>query len=140
MLCGASLSKFYPFREERETKLFIGIAEKYNLNPFDANLRKIIVSQSLDRETKVVLLKMKIEGIINGDILGEKRFVVLTLISLLVCFSFSGVTGLTLFLDTLYRLMKEGKISKKLYLLILRKMGVRWNLFPSTLPPEEEFF
>jgi hypothetical protein len=42
----------------------------------------------------------------------------------------SGIGGLTLFLEALYRLLQEGKISRALYEQILKNVARRWTKVP----------
>ena len=70
---------------------------------------------NLTLNDKLNLLKIKLDFIINGECAGKKRFIVVTLLGLIITFSVSGVGGLALILEALYRLFQEGKISKAVY-------------------------
>ena len=76
------------------------------------NLYQIL---NLTLNDKLNLLKIKLDFIINGECAGKKRFIVVTLLGLIITFSVSGVGGLALILEALYRLFQEGKISKAVY-------------------------
>ena len=50
----------------------------------------------------------------------------MTILGIILTFTISGVGGLALILEALYRLFKKGKISKALYEQILKAVSRRW--------------
>ena len=85
-------------------------------------VKELIISKKLTNDQKISLLKIKLDSIINGGCSGMSRFLVLTIIGGMLCFTISGVGGLALILEALYRLFQEGKISKALYELIKKAL------------------
>ena len=115
-------------REDKTFQIICDIAQKYDLFEHldhSADLRELILNNKLTYHDKVNLLKIKLDFIINGEYFGKTRFVVVTLLGLIMAVSVSGVGGLALILEALYRLFQEGKISKAVYwamkTLLLRK-------------------
>ena len=51
----------------------------------------------------------------------------MAIVAAVLTFTVSGVDGLTLLLEALYRLFQEGKISKGLYKQILKALAKRWG-------------
>lgn len=90
-------------------------------------MREIIVSNTLSNEHNISLLKIKLDFIINGDRTGKFRFLVMAIIAAILTFTISGVGGLALILEALYRLFQEGKISKALYKQTIQSLAKRWG-------------
>ena len=114
--------------ENGDLKIFLGIAEDLDLPAHTKAMRELIVAGNLSEKQKIKLLKIKLDAIINGDCIGRKRFVLMMAVGLLFAVTLSGVGGLTLMLEALYELFREGKISEALYhqlrKLLLKKAGV----------------
>ena len=116
---------------EGELKVVCQIIEEHDLNSYAKSLQTLLVSNHLTNEQKINLLKIKLDYIINGECGGKTRFLVMIIIGTIMTFTLSGVGGLTLILEALYRLFQEGKISKALYKQILKalaKKGVGKNV------------
>ena len=90
-------------------------------------MKALLVSQTLTNEQKVNLLKIKLDYIINGECSGKTRFLVMAIIGAILAFTISGVGGLALILEALYRLFQEGKISKALYKEIVKALTKKWG-------------
>lgn len=75
-------------------------------------MKELILSTNLTHEHKVTLLKIKLDHIINGCCGGKSRFLITALLGVILTFTISGVDGLSLILEALYRFFKERKISK----------------------------
>lgn len=103
-------------------KVVCDIIKDHELDLHSKAMKELIVSQSITREDKVKLLKIKLDYIINGECAGKKRFFIILIIAALITISVLGVGGLSLFLEALYRLFQEGKISRALYEVILRNL------------------
>ena len=97
-------------------------------------MREIIVSHTLSDEHKISLLKIKLDFIINGECAGKFRFLVMAIIAAILTFTISGVGGLALILEALYRLFQEGKISKAVYKQVIKALAKRWG--KSAIPVE----
>ena len=93
-----------------------------NLNTHTNSIKSLIVSKNLSQEQKISLLKIKLDFIINGECGGKTRFLVVAIIGTLLTFTVSGVGGLALILEALYRLFQEGIIGKALYKQILKAL------------------
>lgn len=76
----------------------------------------------MTQEQKISLLKIKLDFIINGECGAKTRFLVIAIIGTLFTFTVSGVGGLALILEALYRLFQEGIIGKALYKQILKAL------------------
>lgn len=103
---------------EGDLKVVCDIIEKYELN-FDTSIRKILTTDDLSNQEKISLLNIKLDSIFNGDCGGKKRFILLSALAIIITVSFSGLAGFTIFLEALYRLFQEGKLSRALYEAIL---------------------
>ena len=115
-------------------KILCEIIEEYELKSHTTQMKEIIISTHLSNEHKISLLKIKLDFIINGECAGKSRFLIMTLLGVILTFTISGVGGLALFLETLYRLFQEGKISKAVYAQILKVLSNR--LFGKAVPVE----
>ena len=60
--------------------------------------------------------------------MGKTRFLVVAILGVVLAFTISGVGGLALILEALYRLFQEGKIGKALYKQILKALARRWGV------------
>jgi hypothetical protein len=89
------------------------------------SMRSLIISNNLGREEKIALLKIKLDFIINGECAGKKRFLIMAILGAVISVAISGVGGLALILEALYRLFQEGKISKALYKRIVQVLAKR---------------
>ena len=58
---------------------------------------------------------------------GEIRFLVMAILAAILTFTISGVGGLALILEALYRLFQEGKISKAVYTQRVKALATRWG-------------
>jgi hypothetical protein len=115
-------------------KILCDIIEEYELKSHTTQMKEVILSTNLSHEHKVSLLKIKLDFIINGECGGETRFLIMALIGVILTFTISGVGGLSLILEALYRLFKEGKISKAVYDQIVKSLSKRW--FSTAIPIE----
>jgi hypothetical protein len=112
---------------EEELKVVCDIIQEHELDLHTKSIRSLIISNNLGREQKISLLKIKLDFIINGECAGRRRFVIMASLGAILTVSVSGVGGLTLILEALYRLFQEGKISKALYKQILKVLAKRWG-------------
>ena len=108
-------------------KIVCDIIQEHELNLHTKSMKALIVSNNLGREEKICLLKIKLDFIINGECAGKRRFLVMAILGAIITFTVSGVGGLALILEALYRLFQEGKISKSLYKQILKVLAKRWG-------------
>ena len=108
-------------------RIVCDIIKDHELDSHSQTLGKLIASNNLGKEEKISLLKIKLDYIINGDCFGKKRFFLVSIIAALITVSISGVGGLALFLEALYRLFQEGKISRALYNQIVKALARRWG-------------
>ena len=106
-------------------KILCDIVEEYDLKSHTTQLKELILSNNLSREHKVSLLKIKLDFIINGQCRGKGRFLIMALLGVILTFTISGVGGLSLILEALYRLLKEGKISRAVYNQIVESLSKR---------------
>lgn len=113
-------------------KVVCDIIQEHDLNLHARSLKSLIVSNDITHEQKISLLKIKLDFIINGQCAGKRRFIVMTVIGALLIFTISGVGGLAMILEALYRLFEEGKISSALYKQILEALARKFggNLVP----------
>ena len=107
-------------------KIVCRIIEEYELNSHTTKMKEIILSEQLSNEHKITLLKIKLDFIINGEYAGKNRFLLVMLLGIILTFTISGVGGLALILEALYRLFQEGKISKAVYIKLVKVLSKRW--------------
>lgn len=98
-----------------QLKIVCDTIKEHELNLHSTSIKKLIISTSLSRNDKIKLLKIKLDFIINGECTGKRRFLIVAILAALITVCFSGVTGLAMFLEALYQLFQEGKISRALY-------------------------
>jgi hypothetical protein len=108
-----------------ELKVVCGIIQEHELDLHTKSMRSLIISNNLGREEKIALLKIKLDFIINGECAGKKRFLIMAILGAVISVAISGVGGLALILEALYRLFQEGKISKALYKRIVQVLAKR---------------
>lgn len=108
-------------------KVVCDIIQEHDLNLHTKSIKSLIVCKELTQEQKISLLKIKFDFIINGECGGTKRFLVLCILGAILTFTISGVGGLALILEALYRLFQEGKIGKALYKQILKSLAKKWG-------------
>jgi hypothetical protein len=111
-------------------KVVCGIIKEHELNLHSKSIKELIVTSNLSNEEKINLLKIKLDFIINGQCAGKKRFLIISIIAMLIAVCVSGVGGLALFLEALYRLFQEGKLSQVLYEQILEIATKRSTKIP----------
>ena len=110
-----------------DLKVVCEIIQEHDLNSHAKSIKSLIVSNDLNQEQKISLLKIKLDFIINGECGGKKRFLVMAIIGAVLTFTISGVGGLALILEALYRLFQEGKIGKALYKQIVKALVRKWE-------------
>lgn len=103
------------------------IIQEHELHLHTKSMREIIISNNLSDEHKISLLKIKLDFIVNGECGGKARFLVMVVIAAILTFTISGVGGLTLILEALYRLFQEGRISKAIYTQAIKALAKRWG-------------
>jgi hypothetical protein len=108
-----------------ELKVVCGIIQEHELDSHTKSMRSLIISNNLGREEKISLLKIKLDFIINGECAGKRRFLIMAVLGAVISVAISGVGGLALILEALYRLFQEGKISKALYKRIVQVLAKR---------------
>jgi hypothetical protein len=113
-----------------ELKIICDIIKEHELDLHSKSIKELIVGSNLSKNDKINVLKIKLDFIINGECLGKKRFLIVSIIAALVTVCVSGVSGLAIFLEALYRLFQEGKISRALYEQILKSVSKRWTKPP----------
>jgi len=115
-------------------KIVCDIIKEHELNLHTKSIRELIVSNNLSRNDKINLLKIKLDFIINGECPGKKRFLILSILAALIAACVSGVGGLALFLEALYRLLQEGKISRAVYDQLVEIVKARFSKVPVEQP------
>ncbi len=113
-----------------QLKIVCDIIKEDELNFHTKSITELIVTSNLSKDDKINLLKLKLDLIINGECASTKRFLVISMIAVCITICVSGVGGLILFLEALYRLFQEGKISLALYKKILKIVTNRWTKLP----------
>jgi hypothetical protein len=109
-------------------KVVCDIVQEHDLNSHAKSIKSLIISNDISSEQKISLLKIKLDFIINGECMGKRRFLVMVAVAAVLTFTVSGIGGLTMLLEALYRLFQEGKISKALYKQILKALARRWGV------------
>lgn len=113
-----------------QLKIVCDIIKEHELNLHSKSIKELVVTSNLSKDDKINLLKIKLDFIINGECAGKKRFLIISIIAALITVCVSGVGGLALFLEALYRLFQEGKISRALYEQILKIVTKRLTKVP----------
>lgn len=108
-------------------KVVCDIINEHDLNTHVKSIKSLIISNEMTRENKINLLKIKLDFIINGECIGKTRFLIMAIIGTIFTFTISGVAGLTIVLEALYRLFQEGKLKKALYKQILEALAKTWG-------------
>ena len=111
--------------DDNNIRIICDIVNDYDLNSYSQSLKSLIIQNNLSSDQKISLLKIKLESLIHAEFSGKKRFLIMTIVSLIITFTVSGVGGLSLILEALYRLFEEGKISETLYRQILEALAKR---------------
>ena len=104
------------------------IVQEHELGLHAKSMKLLILSDNIDREEKITLLKIKLDFLINGEGWGEKRFLIMAILAAVIAVTVSGVGGITLILEALYRLFKEGRISKRFYEQTLKFLGKKLGI------------
>jgi hypothetical protein len=120
LLVGDMVNQICAKEGDKQLKIVCDIIKDHELDLHTKSMKELIVANNLSRNDKINLLKIKLDFIISSECGGKKRFFILSIISALITVCVSGVGGLTLFLEALYRLFQEGKISEALYEQILK--------------------
>ena len=115
---------------EGKLTIVCDIIKEHDLNLHTKSIKELIVTNNLSTEAKINLLKIKLDFIINGECGGKKRFIILSIVAILLTLFESGLLGLGIFLEALYRLFQEGKISRAVYNEILKIVSKRWTKVP----------
>ena len=110
-----------------ELRIVCDIVKEHELNLHTNSIKSLIVANNLNQEQKISLLKIKLDHIINGECEGKTRFLVMAMLGSILACTISGVGGLSLILEALYRLFQEGKIGKASYKQIVRALVKRWG-------------
>jgi hypothetical protein len=103
--------------KEVEGKLDIKdyLVKDHNLLSHSQSLRELLVTSNLSDDAKIKLLEIKLDEMINCEYNSKRRFMIVFILSILITFGVSGVGGIAIFFEALYRLAKDGKISAALY-------------------------
>jgi len=96
-------------------KIIVDIITENEIDLHPAIIKELIIDTKLSRFDKLTLLKVKLEYILSEDCTGKRRFIVVTFLAIIATIFLSGTAGLGLFLEALYELFKEGKLSKAIY-------------------------
>jgi hypothetical protein len=120
-------------KPDGKLKILCDIAKEYALNSHSKFMKEVIITSKLSDQHKVDLLKIKLDFLINVEYVGKKRFMIVSIIVIIITVSASVTGGLALILDVLYRLFKEGKISRAVYEQILEVVAKRWIKVPVNL-------
>lgn len=108
-------------------KVVCDIIQENNLSVHTKDIKSLLIGTVLTQEQKINLLKVKLDFIINGECGGKTRFLVMAILGAVLTFTISGIGGLTLILEALYRLFQEGKMSKALYKQIVKALARKWG-------------
>lgn len=104
------------------------LISEHELNLHTEHINKIILSDSLNEQHKLKLLRIKLDWILNSESGGKREFALRAILSIIIGTCATGSGGLFIILDTLYRLFKTGKLSEGMYIylrkLALSKIGV----------------
>lgn len=109
-----------------QLKIVCDIVKEHELNLHAKSIKSLIIANDLTQDQKISLLKIKLDFIINGECRGKTRFWILASLGGVLIVTVSGVGGLALILEALYRLFEEGKIGKALYKQILKILAGKW--------------
>lgn len=95
-----------------ELKIICDIVQEHDLNSHAKSIKLLIISNELSSEQKISLLKIKLDFIINGECMGKRRFLVIAIIAGLLTFTVSGVGGLALIFEAVYKQIVK-RLAKK---------------------------
>jgi len=124
-LLAADVFKLLSKKETKgNLKIVCYIVKEYNLDIHSPTMSELIVASHLSNPSKINLLKIKLDYLINGEFSGKKHFILKTVLSiiLVITISGSGILSISLFLEALYKLFKEGRISEALYKQIVQAL------------------
>lgn len=96
-------------------QVFVDLVEEHNIALHSKSIKSLISTPNHSRDEKVELLKIKLDFIINNELSTSTGFLIISIIVLLITTCTSGVMGVTIFLEALYKLLQEGRISQALY-------------------------
>lgn len=108
-------------------KVVCDIIQKHDLNSYTKSMRSVILANNLTQEQKISLLKIKLDFIINGECCGKTRFLVVAILGVLIACTISGVGGLALILEALYRLFQEGRLGKALFKQLMKALARKYG-------------
>lgn len=106
--------------------------EEYSLASSAESVRSLILEKKLTRGEKVKLLQVKFDSIINCEYVESREFLILLFFRTIVTLTLSGIGGLTLILEALYKLWQKGKISEKLYRQLIKLVSKKSTVTPLT--------
>lgn len=108
-------------------QIFVEIVEEHNIALHSRSIKQLINTQKHSKEEKVELLKIKLDFIINNELDAHTGFLIISIIILLITTCSAGPMGLAIFLEALYRLLQEGRISQALYNRIVEEATKNFN-------------
>ena len=91
------------------------IINDLDLEELDSSISKLVLNKDLSEDQKIKILTIKLNRLINGEYSNKTIVVVAILISILLSLIIFERSGLRIFLSAIYRLWKEGKISRETY-------------------------
>lgn len=120
-------------------KIVCDIIQEYDLDLHSEEINELLINKYLTYSDKTNLLKIKLDYIINGQCYGKKRFIIQTLIAVLLGLVMTGMgpVSISLFLNALLMLFREGKISRALYLQLMK--AILAGKIPVPLDELEQF-
>ena len=83
-------------------KVVCQIVQEHDLNSHAKSIKSLIISNDLNSEQKISLLKIKLDFIINSECMGKRRFLVMAVVTAVLTCIVSGVDGIAMLLEALY--------------------------------------
>lgn len=107
-----------------DLKILCDMIKTYELEVHSEEINDVILNKFITYSDNTKLLKIKFDSIINGQCSGKRLLILKSVLALLFALAVSmpgtSAFSIGLFLKTLRNLLEEGKISKALYMKILK--------------------
>lgn len=91
LLCQKVFEQLCVENTDGKLKIVCDIVKDLELHSQADSVKELLISNKLTNEQKISLLKIKLDFIINGECMGMRRFLIVTIIGGLLCFTISGV-------------------------------------------------
>lgn len=105
---------------KEDEEIFCNLLNLTELELHSLSFKELIIAENVENIKKIDMIKIRLDFLINHEGIYKWRFLLISSIAVIISLCGSGTAAIALFMQALSDLLKEGKISKTMYDILIK--------------------